>query len=109
MTSPLGVGIHARDNVHAELAATRQHLPERIAVAQELTAVMQRDLRRIERHASPRAKAGRVGVNPFEVVEPEGRLVASRVVFDEGQLGPPHRPVEPVRRRARLGERRLRP
>ena len=101
-----GMRIHARDHIHAQLAAARQHFAERVAIAKELAAVMQRYLGGIKRHASAGAKACRVGVNSLEIVEPEGRVVASRVVLDEGQLRPSHGPVEPACCRLLLRESR---
>ena len=108
-----GVRIHARDDVHAEFAAAGHHFAKRVAVAEELAAVVQRNLSRIEGHASARAEADRVGVNP---------LVSSRArrTACSGPGRPPRKPVapiasdgrtsfsrgSPVRRRPRRGGRR---
>ena len=91
-----GVRIDARRHHHAEFAATRQHLAKRVAIAQELAAVMQRHLGGIKSHASAGAQAHCIGMDPFEIVEPEAGIVAARIVLDERQLHPSHRPVEPA-------------
>jgi hypothetical protein len=91
-----GVGIHARGHHHAQLAAARQHLAKSVAIAEEFAAVMQRHFRGIKGHASAGAQAHGIGVNPFEIVEPEAGIIAARVVLDESQLHPPHGPVEPA-------------
>ena len=101
-----GVGIHARGHNHAEFAAARQHFAKRVAIAEELAAVMQRHLGRIKGHASAGAQAHGIGMDPLEIVEPEAGIVAARVVLDESQLHPPHGPVEPAFVRVLLAESR---
>ena len=97
-----GVGIDARDHVHAEFPAAGDHVAKRVAVAEELTSIVQWDLGRIEGHATARAEADRIGVNAFVVVEPELRFVVAWIVLDEGELGPSHRAVVPAFRGALL-------
>ena len=65
------VRIGARDDDHVQLAAAGHQVAERVAVAQPLAAVVQRDLRRIVGDAAAGAQAGRVGMGAPEVVEPE--------------------------------------
>ena len=76
-----GVRIGARDDDHAELAASGHQFAERIAVAEPLAAVVQRNLRGIVRDAAAGAQAGRVGMRALEVIEPEidGRSVPGRL------------------------------
>ena len=81
------------------------HFAKGVAVAEELAAVVQRNLGRIEGHAAARAEANRIGVNAFVIVEPERRFVVARIVLDEGQLCPSHRTVVPALRGALLSER----
>jgi hypothetical protein len=38
-------------------------------------------------------------MEPAKVVEPELGVEAAGIVFDEGELHPSHRPIEPARRR----------
>ena len=73
-----GVRIGARDHDHAELAAAGHQVAERIAVAQPLAAVVQRNLGRIVGDAAAGAQAGGVGVRALEIVEPEVEVVVAR-------------------------------
>ena len=50
---------------------------------------------RVERYHAAGRQAGGIGMNPFEVVEPEADVHVGRVVFGQVQLGPSHGPVEP--------------
>ena len=97
-----GVRIGARDDVHPELATAGDEFAERVAIAKEPAAMVERDLRRVVGHATAGRQAGRVGVGALEVVEPELRVVLAGIVLDERQLCPPHRLVVPA------GGRRLR-
>src|SRR4029078_8078810 len=56
---------------------------------------MQRNFGGVEGNAPARAKTSGVGMDTLEIVEPESRIVVSRIVLDEGQLCPAHRTVEP--------------
>ena len=80
----------------SELAAACYQLAKRIAIAKELTAVMERDLGGIIRHAAAGRKAGRIGMRAAEVVEPECRIVVAWIVFHQGELGPAHGAVVPA-------------
>ncbi len=93
------VRVGARDDHHVQLAAPGHQIAECISAAEPLTAVVQRDLRRIIRHASARAEAGGIGVGALEVVQPEVEIVRARIVLHQRQLRPAHGPVEPVVRR----------
>src|ERR1700733_2577343 len=75
-----GVRVGAGDDVHSLLAAALHDVPEGVHVAQILAAVVQWNLRGVEGHAASGAKAGRVGVDLLEIIEPEGKVVISRVV-----------------------------
>src|SRR5262245_45191278 len=86
------------DDIHAELATPRHQFAEAIAVAQILAAVVERNLGRIVGHATAGGKAGRVGMSPAEVVEPERGIILARIVFDQRELGPAHGTVIPARR-----------
>ena len=68
--------------------------------------MMQRDLRWIICDDAARAQRRRIGVQAPEVVEPERRIEAARIVLDQRQLYPAHRPIEPAgERRERRGVR----
>ena len=87
--------IGAGHDVHALLAASLHDVSEGIRVAQPLAAVVQRNLRGVEGHAASGAEAGRIGVDLLKIIEPEGEVVISRIIFDKGQLRPAHRTVVP--------------
>jgi hypothetical protein len=84
-----------RDHDHPELAATGDEFPEHIAVAEESAAVVERHLGGVVGNASARAEADGVGVDSFEVIEPELGIEFAGIVFDQGQLRPTHRFVDP--------------
>ncbi len=90
--------IGSRDHYHSQLAATGRQIAERVAVAEPLRAVMQRNLRRVERHAAAGAQARGIGVRPAEVIEPEVDVELSGVVLHQGKLRPSHRMIEPFGR-----------
>jgi hypothetical protein len=56
---------------------------------------MEGHLRRIVRDDTAGAQAGGVGANTPEVIEPELRVEAAGIVFDERELNPAHGPIEP--------------
>ena len=58
--------------------------------------MVQRHLGRVVGDDAAGAERGGVGVQPPEVVEPELRVEAARIVLDQRQLHPAHRPVEPA-------------
>ena len=91
-----GVWIGARDDVHPERATAGNELTERVAIAKEPAAMVERDFRRVVGHAPAGRQAGRVGVSALEVIEPELRVVLAGVVLDERQLCPSHRLVVPA-------------
>ena len=70
--------------------------------------MVQRHFGRVVRDDAAGAQRRRVGVQPLEVVEPELRIEAARIVLDQGQLYPAHRPVEPPGHQLSRGRRRLR-
>ena len=59
-------------------------------------ALLQRNLRGIERNHAARAQAGRVGMNAAKVVEPELRIVVAGIVFNKRELRPAHGAVVPA-------------
>ena len=61
--------------------------------------MVQRNLGWVIRDDAAGTEAGRIGADAREVVEPEARIEASRIVLDERELGPSHRTVEPARER----------
>jgi hypothetical protein len=91
-----GVRIGARHHHHAQFPAARRQFAERVAAAQPRAAIMQRDGRGIEGHASARAQTGGVGMRALEVIQPESGIVLAGVVFHQGQLGPAHGAMEPA-------------
>ena len=60
------------------------------------TSDILRHLGRIVRDDSASAERGSIGVEAAEVVEPELQVESARVVLDERQLHPAHRPIEPA-------------
>ena len=93
---PAGVGVGSRDHVHAHRAAAGQQVAEAIAIAEPCAALLQRNLRGIERHHAACAQAGRIGMNAAEIIEPELSIVVAGIVFDERKLRPAHGPVVPA-------------
>src|SRR5271156_470280 len=90
------VWIGPRDDHHPLLTTARYQITERVAVGQPLTAVVEGDLGGIGGDAAAGAQAGCVAKRAFEVVEPEREVERARVVFDQGQLGPAHRAINPA-------------
>src|SRR6266536_804911 len=88
------VRIGACNHGHAELPTALVQLPERVTVAEESAPIVQRNLRRIVRHAATRAQTRRVAVRLLEEVEPEVDVVLDGIVLDERELCPAHRTVE---------------
>ena len=58
--------------------------------------MVERNLGRVIRDDPSGAERCRISVKTPEVVEPELRVEAAGIVFDERELDPPHRPVEPA-------------
>src|SRR5258708_5877841 len=75
------VWVGAREDDHAELAAARDQIAERIAVGQPPTAVMRGDLGGVVGDAAAGAQAGGVAMSAFEVVEPERQVERAWVVL----------------------------
>ena len=92
-----GVRVGPREHDHAELPAAFDQLAERVAVAQEAAAVVERDLRGVVGDAAAGAEARSVAMGAAEVVEPERQVEPARVVLDQRQLSPAHRAVDPAR------------
>ena len=80
---PARVRIGPGDDVHAHCAAAGKQVAKGVAGAEPRAALLQRNLRRVKRHHTARAQAGRVGVNAVEVVEPELRIVVAGIVLDK--------------------------
>ena len=99
--------IGARDDDHADPTASLEEIAERVAVAHPRAAVMERHRRGVVRDDAAGAQAGGVGMDASKIVEPELRIESARIVFDERQLRPAHRPIEPVRIRIGRIARRL--
>ena len=91
--------IGAGDDDQAQLPATGHEFTKHVALAKPGAAVMERHLRRIIGHATPRAEAHRVRAGALEVVEPELGIELARVILDERELRPAHGFVHPARRR----------
>ena len=102
------VRIGSRDDVHPELAASRDERPERIALTEPGAAVVERHVGRVVRDDAAGAERCGVGVKTTEVVEPELRIEAAGIVFDKRQLHPTHRSIEPACRCLTWSGRRLR-
>jgi hypothetical protein len=66
-----------------------------------LASMMERNIRRVIRDAASRAQADGVGMGAFEIVEPELKVELARIVFDERELRPTHRLVDPAWSRRR--------
>jgi hypothetical protein len=91
-----GMRIGARDDVHPERAAALDERAERIALPQPRAAMVQGHLGRVVRDDAAGAQARGVCADAVEVVEPELRVEAARIVLDERELDPAHRPIEPA-------------
>src|ERR1700677_4155425 len=79
------------DDVHSQLAASLHDVAEGVRTAEILAAVVQRNLSGVESDAAAGAEASRIGMDLPEIIEPEGEVVISRIIFDKGQLRPAHR------------------
>src|ERR1017187_5570081 len=105
-----GMGIGARDHHHVQFAASGHQIAERVARAEPLAAIVQRNFRGIVRHRAAGAETGGVGMGAAKVVQPEVEVVGAGVVFHQRQLRPAHGAVEPLiggrRRRARVTRQR---
>ena len=66
-----GVRIGARDDVHADVAAARDQVAERVGRAEPSTAVVERHVGRVVGDDAAGAERRGVGMQPTEVVEPE--------------------------------------
>src|SRR6185437_7115621 len=92
------VRIGPRDHIHAEFPATGKHFTEWIGIAEKFATVVQRNSSGIKRHAAAGAQTGGIGMNPLEVIEPEGGTVTPWIVLHECKLGPAHRAIVPTLR-----------
>ena len=88
--------IRASHDAHAESAASDHELAEWIGLPEPRAAMVQRHLGRIIRDDSASAERGSIGVEAADVVDPELQVESARVVLDERQLHPAHRPIEPA-------------
>ncbi|MEK7766407.1 MAG: hypothetical protein AAB368_09230, partial [bacterium] len=69
-----GVGIGPGEDRHPRLPAAAHEVAERIAVAEPRAAVVERHRRRVVRHDPARREAGALGMDAFEVADPERRV-----------------------------------
>ena len=72
-----------------------RNLAKGIHISQPLAAVVQGNLRGVKGDAPAGIQNCGIGMDPLEIVQPELHGVIARIVFDEAQLGPSHRPVVP--------------
>ena len=100
-----GMWIRPRDDVHAQAATSRNQRPERIGTAQPGAAMVERHLRRVVGDNAAGAERRGVGVKAAEVVDPELRIETAGIVFDQRQLHPTHRTIEPTLEGAGCGVR----
>jgi hypothetical protein len=87
--------IGARHDVHVQRATAGDERAERIAGAEPVAPMVKGNVCRVIRHDAARAQRRRVGVQAPEVIEPEPRVEVAWIVFDERQLHPAHRTIEP--------------
>ena len=80
---------------HVECAAAGDELAEGIRVAHPGAAIVQADLGGVIGHAAAGAQAGRIGVDAFEIIEPELRIVSRGIILYQRELCPAHRAIEP--------------
>ena len=85
-----GVGVGADEHGHVEFAAAGDEFAENVAVVKPLAAMVKGDVGGVVGDAASAAETDGVGASAFEVVEPEGEVEVSGVVFDEGELCPAH-------------------
>ena len=91
-----GMRVRSRDDAHAQRTASGEQRAKWVALAQPLAAVVERDLRRVVGDNAACAQCGGVRVQRLEVIEPERWIEMPRIVFDERQLNPAHRSIEPA-------------
>ena len=92
-----GMRIGAGQHHHALFAATLDQAAKKGLVAgQPVAAVVELDIGGIEGHHASGGKAGSVGVDALEVIQPEGHIHTGRIIFGHVDLRPAHRPIEPV-------------
>ncbi len=92
-----GMRIGAGHHVHAQFPAALRHFAECVSISEIFAAIVKRNLRGIERHASARRETRGIGMDAAKVIEPELRVVMAGIVFDERQLHPAHGPPVPFR------------
>src|SRR5579863_1830493 len=93
---PAGMGVSTRNHIHIHRTTAGQQLAKGVAIAEPGAALLQWNLRGVERHYSACAQAGRVGMNAAEVIEPKLLVVIAGIVLDERKLRPAHGPVIPA-------------
>ena len=94
------VRIGPRHHVHVERAASRHQRAEGIGPAQPGAAMVERHFRRVVGDNAAGAERRGVGVKAAEVIDPELRIETAGIVFDQRQLHPTHRSIEPTLQRA---------
>lgn len=93
-----GVRIDAGHDVHVEFSRLGHQRAERVGVADEFRDVVERDFARIVSDIAAGREADGVGLGALEHVDPEGGIVALRVVLNESELGPARGGLVPVGR-----------
>jgi hypothetical protein len=102
-----GMWIRPRQDVHAQVPTSRYQRSEGIGTAQPGAAMVKRHLRRVVSDNAAGAERGGVGVKAAEVIDPELRIETARIVFNQRQLHPTHRTIEPTLQSAGGGARTL--
>ena len=87
-----GVRVCAYQHRHTLLARSGDEFAKKIAVTEPCATVVEGNLSGIVGDATSAAKADTLGSRALEVVEPEGKVEVSWVVFDQGELKPSRGP-----------------
>ncbi len=90
-----GMGVCARHDNHAQLAASGDEIAKRVPSFQPGAPVVQRNPGGIVRNTAAGAEARGIGVNTLEVVEPCLETEPARIILDQRQLRPSHGALKP--------------
>src|SRR5258708_3880061 len=99
-----GMGVCSKNDRHIHPAAAFYHIIQRVGAAQPVAAMVKGDPGGIKSDYTAGAEQGPIGVDTFEIAEPEVRVKVFGIVLDESELRPAHT-VEPrfLRRGQRAG------
>jgi hypothetical protein len=92
------MSIRPRNHIHSKLPASRDYIAERVHRPEPSASIVERDFGGKESYGASCAQTSGICMNLSEIVEPERKIVVSRIVFHKCQLCPAHgTPVPPQR------------